>query len=154
MATYEPLVYIVEDEPLYRLLIEHALEKHSFNNYKCFSSGEKCLEEIGNNPDVIFLDYYLDNRDGLDILKEIKKIRRKTKVIFLSSQKNIRVAVEAMKSGASDYIVKDSFAFKKMIKALKKIKDTRVLKGVTLVKSVLIAWVIIALIYAILSYSF
>jgi DNA-binding NtrC family response regulator len=72
-------------------------------------SGMKMIKAC--EPDIVFLDYYLnsvvkDAMDGLDVLVEIKKILPETDVVMLSGQDKIQVAVEVMKYGAFDYIVK------------------------------------------------
>jgi DNA-binding NtrC family response regulator len=90
---------------------------------KTFVSGELCMENISQNPDVIILDYHLNsiNKDainGLETLKRIKAFDPEIPVIMLSSQDKIEVAVNCMKHQAFDYIVKSETAFIRLQKAI------------------------------------
>lgn len=117
-------VFIVEDSDVYRtLLVEFiskikALSNGEKTNYviQSFSSGEEALENIGQKPDVVVLDYrldsggYLENMDGLEVLKKLKRVSPQTEVIALSCQTSVDVVKEMLKAGASYYIKKDNFS--------------------------------------------
>ena len=81
---------------------------------------EDALEIINNKEhDVYFIDYYLGERTGLEILSELIQNGCKTPIIFLTGQGNHEVDLEAMKIGASDYLVKgeiDSFILERSIR--------------------------------------
>ena len=57
-------------------------------------------------PDVILLDIRLGNQSGLDLFAELREIDPKILVIFITGQGNADTAIEAMKCGAFDYLVK------------------------------------------------
>jgi DNA-binding NtrC family response regulator len=113
------LIFIVEDEPMHLQMLHDHLSKMSAFEIKDFGTGEECIRHIREKkeiPEIIFLDYYLnsivkDAMDGLDALVEIKKIAPDTEVVMLSRQDKIQVAVDIMKYGAFDYIVKGESAF-------------------------------------------
>ena len=119
MATKKTLIFIVEDDPIHRQMLNDHLAQMSDFAIKDFATGEECIKHINERnefPDIAFLDYYLnsvvkDAMDGLDILTELKKISPHTDVVMLSGQDKIQVAVEVMKYGAFDYIVKGESAF-------------------------------------------
>ena len=90
---------------------------------KTFATGELCLENISQNPDIIILDYHLNSVDknainGLETLDRIKTANQAIPVIMLSSQDKIEVAVNCMKHQAFDYIVKSETAFIRLQKAI------------------------------------
>jgi two-component system OmpR family response regulator len=90
---------------------------------KTFLTGEQCLENISQNPDVVILDYHLNSVDknainGLETLDRIKAINPLIPVIMLSSQDKIEVAVNCMKHQAFDYIVKSETAFVRLQKTI------------------------------------
>ncbi len=49
----DPLIFIVEDNPVYNKLITNYLQSKKFNRIESFSSGEECLKRIGEKPDII-----------------------------------------------------------------------------------------------------
>ena len=159
MANKKTSIYIVEDDPMHRQMLHDHLEKMSDFQIRDFGTGEECIKEINSNktkPDIIFLDYYLnsvvkDAMDGLDALVEIKKISPHTDVVMLSGQDKIQVAVEVMKYGSFDYIVKGESAFYRAEKAVYNIyrysklrKDASVYKRLTITFAIAFALMIIA----------
>jgi DNA-binding NtrC family response regulator len=126
------LIYLVDDD----LIFLHALEqciKSTENErleIKCFSTAEECIEKLQSHPDIIILDYYLDSKfydamNGMKALKKIKRLSPLTKVIILSSQSNMDVALNSMKNQAFDYVSKHSEdAFIKIKKIVEGIMKT------------------------------
>lgn len=116
----EILVFIVDDDVLYTKALEHSiLDKIPSVKIKTFQTGEACLQQIKQNPDIVILDYYLDSKvsyawNGLTILKQIKKLNPKTKVIMLSVQDSLEIAVKCIDNGSYDYISKSESAFVKI----------------------------------------
>lgn len=107
-------VFVVDDEMMIRKMIEHRLKKRENLSVFSYASGEECMEEFEEkNPDIVMLDYHMSTDDkqimnGLEVLQKIKKIEPDTSVAMLSSQDNVGIAVNALKEGAVDYIVKNT----------------------------------------------
>lgn len=119
----EILVYLVDDDALFLKSLEIAFSENSGTIIKTFGTGEKCLEELLQHPDIIVLDYHLNGIDksamnGLETLIRIKEEHPHLPVIMLSSQDSIDVAVNCMKHKAFDYIVKSETAFMRLQKAI------------------------------------
>ena len=117
------LIFIVDDDALFLKSLEIEFLQNNDYTVKTFSTGELCMENISENPDLIVLDYYLNSIDtsaidGLEILDRIKASNSQIPVIILSSQDNIEVAVNCMRHKALDYFVKSETAFIRMQKAL------------------------------------
>lgn len=72
-----------------------------------FSTGRACLESLHLKPNIISLDYTLPDAKGNEVLQAIKKYNKDIEVIILSGQKDIATAVDLLKEGASDYILKN-----------------------------------------------
>src|SRR5512142_404042 len=64
---------------------------------------EKILTE---EPDLIFLDIIMPQKDGMELLKEIREAQPLTPVVMLTATKTVKTAVDAMKLGAHDYVTK------------------------------------------------
>lgn len=82
-----------------------------------FTNGEDCLKKIGDNPDIVVLDYYLNDdenpnaMDGLEVLKKIKETSEDSAVIMLSGQDKLQVAIDSIKNGAYEYVAKSESTF-------------------------------------------
>ncbi len=111
MSQHKKLVYIVDDDPLQvQLMSDYLKEKFPFD-VRGFSTGEEAVNNLPNHPDIVILDYYLnsvkaDARNGSEILQFIKKEFPNIQVIMVSGQDSIEVAVDTMRFGAKDYIIK------------------------------------------------
>lgn len=109
-------IFIVDDDPMQSSMLQDYLSKYSTFSIHVFNNGEDCVKNLSLEPQVVFLDYNFDlagknSMDGVDILKEIKAQKPLTEVVMISGQDRIEVAVNTMKYGAFDYIVKSESAF-------------------------------------------
>jgi DNA-binding NtrC family response regulator len=109
-----PLIFVVEDNSVYSKLVVNHLRSHKLIRIESFLSGEECLKNINRKPDIIIQDYLLEGINGIEVLIATRKKYPHTEFIFLSGQNDIEVAINSMKYGAYDYIVKDQFALKKL----------------------------------------
>jgi DNA-binding NtrC family response regulator len=154
-----PLIFIVEDNTVYNKLIANHLRLHKFTHTVSFHSGEECLKNLDQKPDIIIQDYLLDGMTGIDVLKATRKKNPETEFIFLSGQNDIELAINSMKYGACDYIIKDQYALKKLTDKINKImtihelttSNKRYKLGITLF---FIALLVILLIFAGLTFLF
>jgi DNA-binding NtrC family response regulator len=118
----DSVIFIVEDDPAFSKLTEKALRTSGYNNLKVYATGEKCIDDIQNTkPDIVLQDFEMPGLNGIETMKKIKSIYPGTEFLFLSGQSSIKVAVEAIKMGAFDYIVKDEAAQHNVIQKIGKI---------------------------------
>ncbi|MDA3816610.1 MAG: response regulator [Prolixibacteraceae bacterium] len=118
------LIFVVEDNRVYNKLISSYLKSNKFTNVMSFYSGEEVINNLYRNPDIIIQDFLLDDgMNGIDVLKKAKELGNEVEFIFLSGQDNIDIAINTMKYGAYDYIVKDQMALKKMVNKINKIQS-------------------------------
>jgi len=116
-------LFLVDDDALFLKSLEIEFAQNTESDTKTFATGELCLENISQNPDVIILDYHINSIDknainGLETLDRIKTANPRIPVIMLSAQDKIEVAVNCMKHQAFDYIVKSETAFLRLQKAI------------------------------------
>ncbi|WP_044404149.1 response regulator [Lacinutrix sp. Hel_I_90] len=116
-------LFLVDDDALFLKTLEIDFIGSGDFEIETFSTGERCLANLSNKPDVIILDYHLDGiekaaMNGLETLDKIKAFNPDIPVIILSSQDKIRVAVECMHHKAADYIVKSETAFLRLKKVI------------------------------------
>lgn len=99
-------ILIVDDEISIGLLLSKFLTKKGFE-VSNVTSGKKVLQAIGKERfDLVLCDYRLDDTDGKEILIHIKENYPNTSVIIITGYSDIKLAVELIKLGAYDYIVK------------------------------------------------
>ena len=117
------LVFVVENNKIYNRLVTEYLKKQGFSNVKSLISGEECVQivEEGTHPDIVIQDYSLDGINGLEVLKQVKNMSSHSEFIFLTSNENMEVAVNTIKFGAYDYIVKDKMALEKVVYKMRRI---------------------------------
>lgn len=123
-------IFLVDDDAVFLKSLEiDFLHKGNFE-IKTFSTGEKCIEHLDENPSIIILDYHLNGIDmkamhGMDTLDIIKEKKPEIEVIMLSSQDKIEVAIDCMHHMASDYIVKSETAFLRLQKTITSIFESK-----------------------------
>ena len=116
-------VFLVDDDAVFLKSLEIEFSHYPEFIIETFSTGELCITNLTNNPDVIILDYHLDGIDrmamnGIDTLDRITAYNRDIPVIMLSSQDKIDVAISCMHHLAYDYVVKSETAFVRLQKII------------------------------------
>jgi two-component system response regulator AtoC/two-component system nitrogen regulation response regulator NtrX len=99
-------VLIVDDEPGSRYGIKKALSAFRFQIHEA-GDGLEAMEKIRlQSPDLVILDVNLPHKDGLSVLSDVRKENLNTAIIVITAYGSEKIAVEAMKRGAYDYIAK------------------------------------------------
>jgi len=115
----KPRILIVDEEEGIRESLRLILEQ----DYELLfaTTGSECIDCIKNTADVnlVLLDIKMPKIDGIQILKQVKQINPNIKVIMVTGYKSVETATEAIKAGASDYIVKP-FNSKDILETVKK----------------------------------
>jgi len=120
-STKNPLIFVVEDNQMYNRLVVSYLKTNKFTNVVSYLSGEDALKNMNKNPDIVIQDYLLEGMTGIEVLIKAKKTNPNVEFIFLSGQDSIEIAINSMKYGAYDYIVKDQMALQKLVNKIYKI---------------------------------
>jgi DNA-binding NtrC family response regulator len=99
-------ILIVDDNESLRYTLENVLDEAGFGT-KSVADGVSAIEEVKSKTyDLIICDMKLPKMDGMQILKEIRKIDENIPFVILTAFGDIKNAVEAMKKGATDYLTK------------------------------------------------
>lgn len=97
---------IVDDDPEFRENLSEVLMAHGFEIREA-TSGKNALAMVQEEAfDIALLDMMMPGMDGIDTLRELKKLDRPPKVILITAFSTVQNAVEAIKHGASDYVSK------------------------------------------------
>jgi DNA-binding NtrC family response regulator len=116
-------IYVVEDNTLYAQILKKQLIDDGYQ-VKVFHNGRDFLANLDEKPDVVTLDYTLPDMTGYDVLKKIQRRMPGTNVIIISAQENITTAIDLMKNGAYDYIMKAPDTREKLTNVIKNIRET------------------------------
>ena len=99
-------ILIIDDEPYLPHQFARYLRKHGYEVYTA-ADGEAGLAEMQRNTiDLVLLDLRLPKISGLDLLTQIRKIDQDVPIVMLTAYGDVQTAVEAMKLGACDYLLK------------------------------------------------
>lgn len=126
-------IFLVDDDAIFLKLLEIQFLEHGDFEIETYATGELCVENLKNKPDIIILDYLLDGveRDvmnGIETLDKIKLYNTEIPVVMLSAQDKIDVAINCMHHAAFDYVVKSETAFMRLQKIITTIFETKKLK--------------------------
>jgi two-component system, chemotaxis family, chemotaxis protein CheY len=114
-------VLVVDDAAFMRMMMKNILEQNGFTVIGEATNGNEAVERYRTlRPDVVTLDITMPEKDGLQALKEIRELDPHAKVIMASAMGQQSMVVEAVRSGASDFVVKP-FEQHRVIEALQKV---------------------------------
>jgi len=100
-------VLVVDDAIFMRMKLKDILEKNGFEVVAEAQNGIEAIEKYkAEKPDLVTMDITMPEMDGISALKEIKKIDPNAKVIMCSAMGQQSMVMEAIQSGAIDFIVK------------------------------------------------
>jgi dolichol-phosphate mannosyltransferase len=112
-------ILVVDDDPVCRRMLRLHLEEASYRVEEA-ADGAEALARVGDGISVVLLDLNLvEHNDGLDILKQVRKRHAEVEIIIVSGQEELETAVQSMKLGAFDYILKPASP-EKLLKAVRK----------------------------------
>ena len=101
----------IDDDSSYIAFAQHLLSKYQGKKFNVAwkQDGRSAIEELERNTgvDLVLIDYYLPEVNGLDVTKQIRAKQIDVPIIFLTSNRDFRLAIEALKYGVEDYMVKD-----------------------------------------------
>lgn len=126
-------IFLIDDDAVFLKLLEIEFLENGDFDIETYATGELCIANLSNNPDIIILDYYLDGVDrdainGIDTLDKIKAFNEDIPVVMLSAQDKIDVAINCMHHKAFDYVVKSETAFMRLKKIITTILHTQKLE--------------------------
>jgi len=118
-------ILLVEDDHFYATMLLELLKNAGYDPVKHVDNGLECLLQVYEEkvPDVIIMDQQLGMVNGVEVLQKIRAYKPDLRVIFMSGQKDVKLAVQSIKKGAKDYIKKDEQAFEKLLAVLKEIES-------------------------------
>jgi DNA-binding NtrC family response regulator len=118
-------IFLVDDDPFFLNVCEQYLHNLGYSNISQFQSSTEFINNLQKLPDLVLLDYNMDSLNGIETLKKIKRFNPNALVVFISGQEKIDVAVNALKYGALDYILKNEVTEERLKTVLEKGRDIK-----------------------------
>ena len=114
-------ILIVDDAAFMRMMIKNILTKNGYNVAGEAENGVKACEKYAElRPDLVLMDIAMPELDGIGALKKIKGADPNAMVIMCSAMGQQAMVIEAIQSGAKDFIVKP-FQADRVLEAVKKV---------------------------------
>ncbi|HKM92881.1 MAG TPA: sigma-54 dependent transcriptional regulator [Prolixibacteraceae bacterium] len=114
-------IFVVDDNNLFLKVLYKTLAENESYDVSAIQTGHECIKRLSELPDIVSLDYTMPDINGAEILEEIKKMSPGTRVIIVSGQNDINTAINLLKIGAYDYIVKGPDTREKITRVIEKI---------------------------------
>ncbi len=121
-------IFLVEDSIPYAKFLSYHLGLNPDNEVEHFSDAKSFLAQLHRGPDCVLLDYSLPDSTGIQVLKRIKAQQPDLPILIVSGQEDVGTAVDLLREGAYDYIVKDENAKDRIWKALNNIRENAQLR--------------------------
>jgi DNA-binding NtrC family response regulator len=122
-------IFIIEDNIFYAKLIKHHLSLNPDNEIHIFGNANDCLANLHLNPNLITVDYQLPDSTGEELFKQIQIYNNQIPVIIISCQKEIQIALNFLKQGVYDYIIKNDEMKELLFENIIKIKEDLAIKN-------------------------
>ena len=116
-------IFIIEDDPWYGQILRHHLSMNPDYELELFTLGKDLLNNLYKKPSLVCMDFGLPDISGDKLLKEIKSRDTNLPVVVISAQEEISVAVELLKAGARDYIIKGDHTKDQLWKSIIHIRE-------------------------------
>jgi len=99
-------IFIVDDDPFWTAVLSEILRSLDYTNISTFRNGEECIQNLHLNPQLVFLDYQMEDMDGIEVLRQIKEYYPGIGVVFCTAHEDLSVAVDAISNGSFEYLLK------------------------------------------------
>jgi len=121
-------IFVVEDDDWYSEFLNYHLSLNPDFEVRKFQTAKEFFNALTEGPDIVTLDYSLPDANGIDVLKRIKEYNEDIEVLIISGQEDVDTAVDLLKMGAYDYIVKNDEARNRILSVVNNIRQNVELK--------------------------
>lgn len=126
MSAYH--IFIVEDDVWYSELLNYQLSLNPDYQVTRFTTATDCIKNLHKKPDLITIDYSLPDMTGAELFKKIRAVDATVPVIVISGQSDVNTAVDLLKTGVSDYLVKNDNVKELLWNAVIRVRENQSLK--------------------------
>ncbi|MCS4302423.1 sigma-54 dependent transcriptional regulator [Chryseobacterium sp. BIGb0232] len=121
-------IFLVDDDVFFGEMLKYHLQLNPDYEVLLFSTAKESLAQLYKNPDIICIDFGLPDIQGDELFRQIKSAYPELPIIVISGQENISVAIDFLKQGAKDYIVKNEHTKELLWNAIVRLNENITLK--------------------------
>ncbi|MBC7654207.1 MAG: response regulator [Oligoflexus sp.] len=114
VTVFDKKIFLVDDDSFLTASLQQILNNIGYKNIEIYPSGKRCMKYIKNEPEIVFLDYQMDDMDGIEVLERIKSYSADIQVVFTTSMESVVLAIKSIKLGASDFLLKKDISEKEV----------------------------------------
>lgn len=118
-------IAVVDDDVFYLNIFKQNLLNLGFENVTIYESGIELLNNIESRPELVFLDYSMEDMSGEEVLNKIKRFDPNIFVVIVSAQEGIQPAIDTLKQGAFDYLQKGENELKRIKDVIQNINELK-----------------------------
>ncbi|MGZ4034907.1 MAG: response regulator [Bacteroidia bacterium] len=117
------LVFIVEDNELYSLMLQYSLSNDTVIQCICFKTGEECIQNLDMDPMLVILDFWLPGMNGKETFEQIQQKKPDIPVVMLTRNQDKKLKKEFIKKGVYDYLYKEDDSILQIKKIINSVHD-------------------------------
>lgn len=121
-------IYILDDDAIFCKVLSHYISLNPDYSVKTFTDAGSFTASLNQKPDIVTIDYMLPGSSGGTLIQQVRDLSPETKIIIISGQQDIQVAIDLFKKGAHDYIMKDKDTQQRLWMSIQNIRETISLK--------------------------
>ncbi len=122
-------IFIVEDDPWYSELLAYHFSDAEEYEVSRFADGRSCLKSLHQQPDLITVDYRLPDMNGLELFDQLRRWNPQVPIVIISGQEDVKTALELLRKGVYEYLLKDDNTRDTLLKAVLRAKETKNLRN-------------------------
>lgn len=121
-------VFVVEDDKWYNNFLQYIVSLNPEYSVQTFMNGKDCINNLHQKPNLITVDYTLPDMNGADLIRKIRDTDPEIQIIVISGQEDVSTAVELLKLGVFDYIIKDEDTKNRLLNTIQNARTNMQLK--------------------------
>lgn len=121
-------IFVVEDDNWYRNFLVYTLQLNPDYEVLAYENAKECLSNLHLKPDLVTIDYSLPGMNGAELIRKLKEYDEQMQLIVISGQEDVGTAVELLKLGVFDYIIKNEDTKTRLLNSVNNALNNTVLK--------------------------
>ncbi len=109
---FDKKIFIVDDDPFWTTLLAGLLAKSGFKNVQTFNDGKTCIDNLNQEPSLLFVDFNLEGLHGYELLKEILKLKPHSNIVICTASDDVKLEQVDPNNDRLELLIKSNFDMK------------------------------------------